>query len=114
MVRGSELCTHLSNIMGGGDREVTSVITVILSCRIFFAVQNSCLVVVKCCRKMFGKRTPPHLMLMICLVAGVQLKTENFFNTKVSKKFWDEAVQVAHTRHGVNRSVWLYLDLFQM
>ena len=44
-------------------------------------------------------------MLMICLVAGVQLKTENFFNTKVSKKFWDEAVQVAHTRHGVNRSV---------
>ena len=53
-------------------------------------------------------------MLMIWLVAGVRTKTENFFKTEVSKKFWDEAVQVAHTRHGDNRSVWLYLDLFQM
>ena len=44
-------------------------------------------------------------MLAICLVAGVEPKTENFFKTEVSKKFWDEAVQVAHTRHGVNRSV---------
>ena len=34
----------------------------------------------------------------------MEAKTENFFKTEVSKKFWDEAVQVAHTRHGVNRS----------
>ena len=44
-------------------------------------------------------------MLAICLVTGVEAKTENFFKKEVSKKFWDEAVQVAHTRHGVNRSV---------
>ena len=56
-------------------------------------------------RKMFGKRTSTPLLLMICLVAGVRPKTENFIKTEVSKKFWDEAVQVAHTRHGVNRSV---------
>ena len=60
------------------------------------------------------QKTSTLLTLAICLVAGVEAKTENFFKTEVSKKFWDEAVQVAHTRHGDNRSVWLYLDLFQM
>ena len=54
---------------------------------------------------MFFKTSPTLLMLAIYLLAGVEAKTENFFKTEVSKKFWNEAVQVAHTRHGVNRSV---------